>query len=156
MCLAVPARIIQLDGDNAVVDAMGNRFNAKTTLVPEVKLGDIVLVHAGFAITQVDEEEAKETWALVITIVYTIILHLRLAPKIKGEFIFNVAAIFGFGSVIMTFIGVNYYFTKGMHSYANGDTPVFPMWAWIAILGLVAFIVIAWFKERYNRKHYVE
>lgn len=65
MCLAVPARIIELDGDNAVVDAMGNRFKAKTTLVPEVKIGDIVLVHAGFAITQVDEEEAKETWALI-------------------------------------------------------------------------------------------
>lgn len=97
--------------------------------------------------------DAKETWALVITIVYTIILHLRLAPKIKGEFIFNVAAIFGFGSVLMTFIGVNYYFTKGMHSYASGDTPVFPMWAWIAILAVVAFIVIAWLKERnYKRK----
>lgn len=100
--------------------------------------------------------DAKETWALVITIVYTIILHLRLAPKIKGEFIFNVAAIFGFGSVLMTFLGVNYYFTKGMHSYASGDTPVFPMWAWIAILAVVVFIVAAWFKERYNKKHFVE
>jgi len=100
--------------------------------------------------------DAKETWALVITIVYTIILHLRLAPKIKGEFIFNVAAIFGFGSVLMTFIGVNYYFTKGMHSYANGDTPVFPMWAWIAILAVVVFIVVAGLKERYNKKHFVE
>lgn len=97
--------------------------------------------------------DAKETWALVITIVYTIILHLRLAPKIKGEFIFNVAAIFGFGSVLMTFIGVNYYFTKGLHSYASGETPVFPMWAWITILGAVLLIVIAWMKERRNKKY---
>ena len=65
MCLAVPARIVEIEDDNAVVDAMGNRFKAKTTLTPEAGLGDIVLVHAGFAITQIDEEEAKETWALI-------------------------------------------------------------------------------------------
>ena len=65
MCLAVPARIVALDGDDATVDAMGNRFDTKMTLVPEAKKGDIVLVHAGFAIAQVDEEEAKETWALI-------------------------------------------------------------------------------------------
>ncbi len=64
MCLAIPARIVELEADRAVVDAMGNRFKAKTTLLPEVKMGDIVLVHAGFAISLVDEEEAKETWEL--------------------------------------------------------------------------------------------
>jgi len=65
MCLAIPARIVELEGDNAVVDAMGNRVRAKTTLVPEAKLGSLVLVHAGFAITIVDEEEAKKTWQLI-------------------------------------------------------------------------------------------
>lgn len=65
MCLAIPARIIELEGDKAVVDAMGNRFKAKTTLLPDIKLGDLVLVHAGFAISQVDEEEAKKTWQLI-------------------------------------------------------------------------------------------
>jgi len=64
MCLAIPARIMELEGDKAVVDAMGNRFRAKTTLLPQIKIGDLVLVHAGFAISQVDEEEAKETWEL--------------------------------------------------------------------------------------------
>ena len=64
MCLAIPARIIELEGDRAVVDAMGNRWKAKTTLLPEAKLGDLVLVHAGFAISLVDEEEAKKTWQL--------------------------------------------------------------------------------------------
>jgi hydrogenase expression/formation protein HypC len=64
MCLAIPARIVELDKDQAVVDAMGNRFKAKTTLLPEVKLGNVVLVHAGFAIAVVDEEEAKKTWEL--------------------------------------------------------------------------------------------
>ena len=68
MCLAIPARIVKLDKDNAVVDAMGNRYRAKTTLLPEAKLGDMVLVHAGFAISIVDEEEAKETWQLLAEI----------------------------------------------------------------------------------------
>jgi len=68
MCLAIPARIIELEGDKAVVDAMGNRFKAKTTLLPEVKLGDLVLIHAGFAISLVDEEEAKKTWSLIAEI----------------------------------------------------------------------------------------
>jgi len=65
MCLAIPARIIELDDDKAVVDAMGNRFKAKTTLLPEAKLGDLVLIHAGFAISLVDEEEGKKTWQLI-------------------------------------------------------------------------------------------
>jgi hydrogenase expression/formation protein HypC len=47
------------------VDAMGNRFKAKTTLLPQAKLGDLVLVHAGFAISLVDEQEAKKTWQLI-------------------------------------------------------------------------------------------
>ena len=68
MCLAIPARIVELEGDRAVVDAMGNRFAAKTTLLPEVKLGDLVLIHAGFAISAVDEEEARKTWQLIAEI----------------------------------------------------------------------------------------
>jgi hydrogenase expression/formation protein HypC len=65
MCLAVPARIVELEGDEAVVDAMGNRFRAKTTLLPEAKIGSLVLVHAGFAISMVDEQEARKTWQLI-------------------------------------------------------------------------------------------
>ena len=68
MCMAIPARIIELDGDRAVVDAMGNRWKAKTTLLPEAKLGDLVLIHAGFAISLVDEEEAKKTWQMITEI----------------------------------------------------------------------------------------
>jgi hydrogenase expression/formation protein HypC len=65
MCLAIPARIIKLEEDRAVVDAMCNQFNAKTTLLPHVKLGDLVLVHAGFAISTIDEDEARKTWELI-------------------------------------------------------------------------------------------
>ena len=68
MCLAIPAWIVEMEKDNAVVDAMGNRWRAKTTLLPQAKLGDLVLIHAGFAISLVDEEEAKQTWELLAQI----------------------------------------------------------------------------------------
>jgi hydrogenase expression/formation protein HypC len=68
MCLAIPARIVELKGDNAVVDAMGNRYKAKTTLLPGATLGNLVLVHAGFAISLIEEEEAKKTWDLIAEI----------------------------------------------------------------------------------------
>jgi len=97
--------------------------------------------------------DAKETWALVIVIAYSIVLHFRLVPKMKSLYIFNVGAVLGFGSVLMTFFGVNYFLTKGMHSYASGDTPIFPLWAWIVILSLLAIIVAAGLKERSNKNN---
>jgi hydrogenase expression/formation protein HypC len=65
MCLAIPARIVKLEEDRAIVDAMGNQFNARITLLPNAKLGDLVLVHAGFAISTIDENEARKTWELI-------------------------------------------------------------------------------------------
>ena len=65
MCLAIPARIVKLEEDRAIVDAMGNQFHARTTLLPNVKLGDLVLIHAGFAISMIDEDEARKTWQLI-------------------------------------------------------------------------------------------
>ncbi len=62
MCLAVPGKIIELNGQDAVVDLQGNRLEVSTVLTPETGVGDWVLIHAGFAITQLDEAEAKETW----------------------------------------------------------------------------------------------
>jgi hydrogenase expression/formation protein HypC len=60
MCLAVPAKIIELDGARATVEVPGNRFSADVSLVPTVKLGDYVLVHAGFAIERYRPEDAEE------------------------------------------------------------------------------------------------
>lgn len=62
MCLAVPARIIECDGNQAVADLQGNMLRISTTLTPEVTPGDWVLVHAGFSITRLDEVEARQTW----------------------------------------------------------------------------------------------
>lgn len=96
--------------------------------------------------------DAKETWALIIVIVYAIILHFRLIPKLKSAYIFNVASIVGFGTVLMTFIGVNYYLSKGLHSYGTGDTPIFPIWAWIMIFSVILLIVVAGVKEKLLNK----
>jgi len=92
--------------------------------------------------------DAKETWALIITMVYSIVVHLRLVHKLRGDYFFTVGAVLGFSSVLMTFIGVNYYLSKGMHSYGSGDTPMFPFWAWMLILSVIALIVVAGIKEK--------
>lgn len=91
--------------------------------------------------------DAKETWALVIVITYTLILHLRFIPKMRTNYVFNVASIAGFGSVIMTFVGVNYYLSKGMHSYGAGDTPIFPLWAWGIIFSVISLIIFSGVKQ---------
>lgn len=61
MCLAVPAKIVSKRDNLVEVEVGGVKRQASLELVPEAKLGDFVLVHAGFAIAVVDEKEAKET-----------------------------------------------------------------------------------------------
>ncbi len=67
MCLAVPGRVISIEGDAelamAVVDFGGVTRAASLVFVPEVRVGDHVLVHVGFAIAKVDEDVARETLA---------------------------------------------------------------------------------------------
>jgi len=65
MCLAIPVQIETIDEARATVVLDGNRTNALLTLVPEAKVGDWVLVHAGFAITVLDPTEARETYDLL-------------------------------------------------------------------------------------------
>ena len=66
MCLAVPAQIETIEeGQKAVVALDGNSTTVLLTLVPEAKVGDWVLVHAGFAITTLDAAEAKATYELL-------------------------------------------------------------------------------------------
>ncbi len=60
MCLAVPGRIVSINGQNAMIDFGGVQREANVSLI-EPKVGDYVVVHAGFAIQVVDEEEARET-----------------------------------------------------------------------------------------------
>ncbi|EAR01813.1 cytochrome c biogenesis protein [Maribacter sp. HTCC2170] len=91
--------------------------------------------------------DAKETWALVTILVYAFILHMRLIPKIKGLFAYNVATIFGLASVIMTYYGVNYYLS-GLHSYATGDPIPIPSWVYVVVVSIIIISALAYFKKR--------
>ncbi len=62
MCLAVPGKIVECADEQAVVDFQGNRMKISTVLTPEATVGTWVLVHAGFAISTLDEHDAMETW----------------------------------------------------------------------------------------------
>ena len=65
MCLAIPAQIETIGGKRGTVGLDGNRIEVILSLVPQAKVGDWVLVHAGYAITVLDEEEARETYDLL-------------------------------------------------------------------------------------------
>lgn len=91
--------------------------------------------------------DAKETWALVTILVYAFILHMRLIPKLRGLFAYNVATIFGLASVIMTYYGVNYYLS-GLHSYATGDPVPIPRWVYIAVAVIIMICVVAFIRKR--------
>lgn len=64
MCLALPGKIVNIVGDDAEVDFGGVIRKTNLSMVEEAEVGDYVLIHAGFAIQKVDEEEALETLAL--------------------------------------------------------------------------------------------
>lgn len=66
MCLAIPAKVENLnDANMATVDVCGAKREISTDLTPDVKVGDYVLVHAGFSIDVVDEENAKITLEMI-------------------------------------------------------------------------------------------
>ena len=65
MCLAVPAQLVDQQGQEALADLHGNQVWINTTLVPEARVGDWVLIHAGFAIQQLNEQDATRTWAVL-------------------------------------------------------------------------------------------
>ena len=68
MCLGIPAQIVELvdlEGGIAKAEISGVRRNVSVALVPEVEVGNWVLVHVGFALTTIDEEQARETLVLL-------------------------------------------------------------------------------------------
>lgn len=64
MCLAVPAKVISISGDEATLDYGGVKRIANISMLSDVSVGDYVLVHVGYAISKLDEEEALETLKL--------------------------------------------------------------------------------------------
>ena len=95
--------------------------------------------------------DAKETWALASVLVYAIVMHFRFVPSLKSQFAFNVASLWAYGAIIMTFFGVNYYLS-GLHSYATGDPVPIPTWVPITVLLLLILSVVSGIKNRRNNK----
>jgi cytochrome c-type biogenesis protein CcsB len=94
--------------------------------------------------------DPKETWSLVTILLYSFITHMRQIPGFKGWFAFNLAAVIGLLSVLMTYLGVNYYLS-GLHSYGSGEGLKFPIVVVVvfALIGIIAYM--AWKKENKNK-----
>ncbi|WP_121626714.1 cytochrome c biogenesis protein CcsA [Poseidonibacter antarcticus] len=84
--------------------------------------------------------DPKETWAYVSIVMYAIVVHLRFIKSLATPFVFAVASLLTFSSILMTYFGVNFYLA-GMHSYATGD-PV-PIPTWVYYLVTLVFVTIA-------------
>ena len=61
MCLAIPMKVVSIDGDECFVEAGGLKRKANLALIKDVKPGDYILLHAGFAIEKLKPEEARKT-----------------------------------------------------------------------------------------------
>ena len=91
--------------------------------------------------------DAKETWALASVLIYAVVLHIRFIPFMKSQFSFNLWSFWAYGSIIMTFFGVNFYLS-GLHSYAQGDPIPIPTWVPWTVAILATLSVVSYFRWR--------
>jgi cytochrome c-type biogenesis protein CcsB len=94
--------------------------------------------------------DPKETWALISIIIYAFVIHMRLVPGLRGRFAFNWASVLAFGSILMTYFGVNFYLT-GLHSYASGDQIISYQFI---VITLISLLILGFFARRQYIKHY--
>lgn len=78
MCLAVPMKVLEVNEDRGVVEMWGVRRTAEFSLLDEVRVGDYVLIHAGFALQVIDPVEAEKTLELFREV-------LEQTDQIEGE-----------------------------------------------------------------------
>ena len=133
------------------------RIATEMSYISEITLiGGLVMISVGTYLGGVWANEswgrywgwdAKETWALVTILIYAFILHMRLIPKLNNLYNYNLAKLFGWASVIMTYFGVNYYLS-GLHSYAAGDPIPIPSWVYIAVVSVSIIAIIANYRYR--------
>lgn len=129
----------------------------KLTLLTEITLtiGLVMLIIGNFLGGQWANEswgrywawDPKETWALVSIMVYALIIHMRLVPKLNNTWLFSTMGVLGFYAILMTYFGVNFYLS-GLHSYAQGDNIVTPGFIYYS-LGVVGILAgISYFKRK--------
>ncbi len=94
--------------------------------------------------------DPKETWALISIMIYAFVIHMRLIPGLRGRWFYNLMSILAYGTIMMTYFGVNFYLS-GLHSYASGDQIL--SFQFIAVtLGIIA--ILAFFAYRQHKKYF--
>ena len=93
--------------------------------------------------------DPKETWALISIMVYAFVIHTRLVPGLRGRWTFNFLTILAFGSIMMTYFGVNFYLV-GLHSYASGSQVITPTFVWYTLFGVLVLGGISYWRYKLN------
>jgi ABC-type transport system involved in cytochrome c biogenesis permease subunit len=91
--------------------------------------------------------DPKEVWSLVAFLAYMAILHAKL-DRLIGKFGVAVISIAAFQTIVMTYLGVNFVLTTGMHSYGMGDSPVV---VWMVVVALSEAVFIGWGIAAYRK-----
>jgi len=93
--------------------------------------------------------DPKETWALVSIMIYAFVIHTRLVPGLRGKWTFNFLSVVAFGSIMMTYFGVNFYLV-GLHSYASGDQVITPTFIYYTVLGVFVLGGVSYWRYEIN------
>ncbi|MFI2743233.1 cytochrome c biogenesis protein CcsA [Zhouia sp. PK063] len=95
--------------------------------------------------------DPKETWALISSLVYAFVIHMRLVPALRGRFAFSFASVIAYASIMMTYFGVNFYLS-GLHSYASGDKVITPDFVIYTVIGVFILGAISYWRYTINYK----
>ena len=94
--------------------------------------------------------DPKETWALISIMIYAFIIHMRLVPGLRSNWLFNFMSLAAIGTIMMTYFGVNYYLV-GLHSYGqSGGTVITPDYVKYIVLGVGIIGAISYWRYRAN------
>ena len=93
--------------------------------------------------------DPKETWALISIMVYAFVIHTRLVPGLRGRWTFNFLTVVAFGSIMMTYFGVNFYLV-GLHSYASGAQVITPAFIYYTVFGVFLLGAISYWRYQVN------
>lgn len=92
---------------------------------------------------------------MVTILVYAFIAHMHKIPGFKGAYAMSFASLVGFGSVLMTFFGVNYYLS-GLHSYAQGEPVPIPSGVYVAVALILLLGITSWLSDKRRTQDEVE
>ena len=91
--------------------------------------------------------DPKETWSLILAVVYMLVLHARFLPRLNSPFALFCGACVGFFIMLMTYFGVNY-FLSGKHSYATGESNGVPLSVFVLMVLNLALMLTAWLRSK--------